>query len=168
MSVHESDAPRRHRRIVSFLPAATEMVFALGLDDDLMGVTHECDYPPAATRKPIVVRGVLPLEGMNQCDIDAAVAARMQTGQSLYRVDEALMREIAPDLILTQDLCQVCAPSGNEVAEVLKSLPVQPEILWLTPTTIDGIFNNLRELGAATRTSDRAEELIARSRERLD
>jgi iron complex transport system substrate-binding protein len=101
-------------RIVSFLPSATEMVCALGLGDRLLGVTHECDYPPEIAGKTIVVRNILPIETMSQPEIDAAVTQRLRDGLSLYRVDETLMREIAPDLIVTQDLCQVCAPSGTK------------------------------------------------------
>ena len=138
------------RRIISFLPSATEMVYALGLGDSLMGVTHECDYPAQARSKPVVVSNVLPVERMSQQEIDIAVSERMRAGLSLYRVDEALVREIAPDLILTQDLCQVCAPSGNEVTQLLNALSTRPQILWLTPKSIDQIFGNLRELGAAT------------------
>src|SRR5215472_6665794 len=138
------------KRIVSFLPSATEMIYALGLEKSLFGVTHECDWPPAAQRKPVVVTGVLPTGEMNQHEIDAAVSARLRGGESLYRVDEALMRKIEPDLIVTQDLCQVCAPSGNEVTRLLASLTTKPEVLYLTPRTIDEIFDNVRALGAAT------------------
>ena len=92
------------------------MVYALRLEDQLFGVTHECDYPWAARDKPVVVRSVLPIEEMSQHEIDAAVTARLREGLNLYQVDETRMREIRPDLILTQELCQVCAPSGNEVA----------------------------------------------------
>ena len=156
------------RRIVSFLPSATEMVFALGLGDELLGVTHECDYPPGAKRKPVVARGVLPIETMSQREIDTAVTERLRDGLGLYRVDEAMMRDIAPDLILTQELCQVCAPSGNEVSEVLKTLPTRPEILWLTPKSLEQIFDNLREVGAATGRVQKAEQVIADGRARLN
>lgn len=110
-------------RIVSFLPSATEMAFALGLDDQIVGITHECDYPPEVAGKPVVVRNVLPIETMSQREIDAAVSQRMRDGLSLYEVDEKLLQELAPDIILTQDLCQVCAPSGNEVTQALELLP---------------------------------------------
>jgi iron complex transport system substrate-binding protein len=155
------------RRIVSFLPSATEMVCALGLGDRLLGVTHECDYPPEVASKPIVVRNVLPIESMSQPEIDVAVTQRLRDGLSLYRVDEALMRQIGPDLIVTQDLCQVCAPSGNEVSQLLKVLPSHPQVLWLTPKCLEQIFDNLRELGEATGRLATAETLIADGRARL-
>ena len=155
------------RRIVSFLPSATEMVCALGLGDRLLGVTHECDYPPEVASKPIVVRNVLPIESMSQPEIDVAVTQRLRDGLSLYRVDEGLMRQIGPDLIVTQDLCQVCAPSGNEVSQLLKVLPSHPQVLWLTPKCLEQIFDNLRELGGATGRLATAETLIADGRARL-
>ena len=147
-------------RIVSFLPSATEMACALGLADSIVGITHECDYPPEIKSKPVVVRNVLPLETMSQGEIDRAVAERIREGQSLYQIDEQLLRELAPDLILTQNLCQVCAPSGNEVSQVIKALPKAPQILWLTPQSLREIFDNVRELGAATGRTAEAEALV--------
>jgi iron complex transport system substrate-binding protein len=155
------------RRIVSFLPSATEMVCALGLSDSLVGITHECDYPASIKSKPVVVRNVLPIETMSQGEIDRAVADRLRQGLSLYQIDEKLLAELAPDLILTQNLCQVCAPSGNEVSQVLKVLPREPEILWMTPQSISEIFQNLRDLGIATGQSPRAEVLIKDCETRL-
>ena len=155
-------------RIVSFLPSATEMVCALGLEDDLVGITHECDYPESVKTKPVVVRNVLPIETMSQSEIDRAVAQRLREGQSLYQIDEKLLASLAPDLILTQNLCQVCAPSGNEVAQVLKLLPCAPQIVWMTPQSLDEIFQNLRDLAAAVGEADAAEKLILDCRTRLD
>ncbi len=155
-------------RIVSFLPSATEMACALGLGDQLVGITHECDYPPEVEGKPVVVRNVLPIEKMSQPEIDAAVTQRMRDGLSLYQVDEKLLQELAPDIILTQDLCQVCAPSGNEVTQALELLAKKPQILWLTPKSLEEIFDNLRELGQATSRMKEAEELIAAGRARLE
>lgn len=143
------------------------MVCALGLGDSLVGITHECDYPPAVKGKPVVVRAVLPIEEMSQDEIDAAVAERMRAGLSLYQVDEELLHKLDPDLLLTQDLCQVCAPSGNEVAQVLQNMARKPRILWLTPRSLAEIFENLRELGEATDRLVAAETLIASSRQRL-
>src|SRR5215467_9245919 len=155
------------QRIVSFLPSATEIAYALGLGDSIVGITHECDYPPEVKSKPVVVRNVLPIESMTQSEIDRAVAERIRSGESLYEIDEQLLRELAPDLILTQDLCQVCAPSGNEVSQVLKALPTPPQILWLTPQSLNEIFDNVRELGAATDRIEAAETLISDGRARL-
>src|SRR5215204_7070827 len=155
-------------RIVSFLPSATEMACALGLADSIVGITHECDYPPEIKSKPVVVRNVLPLEKMSQSEIDRAVAERIRDGQSLYQIDEQLLRELAPDLILTQNLCQVCAPSGNEVSQVIKALPRAPQILWLTPQSINEIFDNVRELGAATDRVAEADALINNCELRLE
>jgi iron complex transport system substrate-binding protein len=144
------------------------MACALGLADQLVGVTHECDYPPEVVGKTVVVRNALPIETMTQPEIDLAVSQRMRDGLSLYQVDERLLRELAPDLILTQNLCQVCAPSGNEVTQVLQVLPRQPEILWLTPRSLDEIFANMLELGTATGRVEAAMHLIASGRERLE
>jgi iron complex transport system substrate-binding protein len=155
-------------RIVSFLPSATEMVCALGLSEELVGITHECDYPPEVQGKPIVVTSVLPLETMTQREIDEAVTARLRNGQSLYQVDERLLNDLQPDIIITQDLCQVCAPSGNELSQALKVLSRKPEILWMTPKSISGIEDNIRALGKATGLDRRAGELIAGGRARLE
>ena len=156
------------QRIVSFLPSATEIACALGLSEELVGITHECDYPPEVIGKPVVVRNALPVEQMNQGEIDAAVAERMRSGESLYVVDEELLRTLNPDLIMTQDLCQVCAPSGNEVSQALKTLAGKPDILWLTPVTIDQIFGNIRQLGEATGRAREAEALISAGQARLN
>ena len=154
-------------RLISFLPAATEMAFALGLGDRLIGVSHECDFPPAAKTKPVVVKAALPLEHMTLREIDATVAQRIGSGQSLYEVDERLLAELAPTHILTQELCHVCAPSGNEITRALAALPVKPKILWFTPHGIEEIFRNLCELGAATGRLAKAEKIIAGARARL-
>ena len=140
------------RRIVSFLPAATEMVYGLGLGDQLVGVSHECDFPVEAKLKPVVVRPSIALEKMSLREIDAAVAERIRSGGSLYEVDEDLIRELKPDLILTQNLCQVCATSGNDLASVLELLQPAPEILWMSPHSLAGIFGAAAAAACATQT----------------
>ncbi len=155
------------RKIVSLLPAATEMVYALSLGDQLVGVSHECDFPAEAKAKPVVVRPALAIETMTPREIDVAVAERIGSGGSLYQVDETLLCELKPDLILTQNLCQVCATSGNDLASVLKLLDPTPEILWMSPHSLDEIFENMRELGRATGRSSEAETFILSCQERL-
>jgi iron complex transport system substrate-binding protein len=155
------------RRIVSFLPAATEMVYALGLEEQLAGVSHECDYPPDARTKPVVVRPALELAALGPRDIDDAVVTQLQSGASMYAVDESLLRALEPDLILAQDLCQVCAPSGNEITRLLSSLSTRPEVLYFTPKTFADVWRDLRMLGDATGTKARAEAVIADGDRRL-
>ncbi|HTT79256.1 MAG TPA: cobalamin-binding protein [Stellaceae bacterium] len=156
------------RRIVSFLPSATEMAFALGLGDQVYGVSHECDYPPEARNKPAVVRSALPVEQMSQSEIDVAVTQRLRSGLSLYEIDSAVVQAAVPDLVITQNLCEACAPAGNEVADLLRLLPVAPDVLWMTPKSLEQIFDNIRDLGQATRREYEAELLISRGRERLE
>ena len=156
------------RRIVSLLPSATEMVCALGLEDRLVGVTHECDYPPSVKHKPVVVKSAVPVEIMTQAEIEAAVNERISAGLSVYEIDEVLLQKLAPDLILAQDLCQVCAPSGNEISHALKILPWHPELLRLTPRSLGGIFDNIRDIGQATGCLEAAETWIKASSAKLE
>ena len=110
-------------RLISFLPAATEMACALGLEPQLVGVSHECDFPIPVRTKPIVVRCSLPVETMTLAEIDVVVSERIRNGQSIYEVDQSVVEQLAPTHILTQTLCEVCAPSTGEVARALKALP---------------------------------------------
>jgi iron complex transport system substrate-binding protein len=155
------------RRIVSFLPAGTEIAYALGAGEAVVGRSHECDFPPEVRSLPVVSRPALDLEGLSQQEVDSAVAARLHSGESLYEVDEILLRDLAPDVVLTQDLCQVCAPSGNELTRALNELPSKPEVLWLTPQTIADVEANILAVGTATDRSEAASALIERSRRRM-
>src|SRR5262245_42754082 len=123
-------------RIVSFLPAGSEIVAALGAGDQLVGRSHECDYPASVREIPVVSRPALELNGLTQDEIDSAVSTRLRSGESLYLVDEELLGALEPDVILTQDLCQVCAPSGNELSRAITTLPTKPDVLYLTPRTL--------------------------------
>jgi iron complex transport system substrate-binding protein len=158
----------KNLRIISFLPAATEMAYALGLGEQVVGVSHECDYPADARTKPVVVRCALPVETMALKEIDEAVAECIGSGKNLYEADPAVIERLAPTHILTQALCQVCAPSGNEITQALKAMPSRPQILWFTPHCLEDIFGNLRELAAATGRQAQAEEFIASARFRLE
>jgi len=154
-------------RIVSFLPAATEMVYLLGLEEQLVGRSHECDYPSRVRDKPVLVDAALNLADLTSAEIDAAVAARLASGQSLYRVDADAIRAAAPDLLVTQNLCQVCGPAGNEVSSVLAALPVPPRILWQSPRRFAEVLEAVAALAAATDTADAAAAWISRALERV-
>lgn len=154
-------------RIVSFLPAATEMVCLLGLEDHLVGITHECDYPPEVRTKPVLVDCALKLAGLTPQEIDAAVAARLKSGKSLYEVSEPGLKAAAPTVLITQNLCQVCGPSGNEVSHALRSLSPEPDILWQTPKTFEEMLACVEELGLWTKTQDRARAWTDSARKRV-
>jgi iron complex transport system substrate-binding protein len=154
-------------RIVSFLPAGTEIVYAVGAGELLVGRSHECDYPPEVKLLPVVSRPTVSLYGLSQAEIDRAVADRLRNGDSLYQVDEVLLRDLAPDIVLTQDLCQVCAPSGTELTRALKELPSKPNVLWLTPKNMAEIEENILEVGVATSRTEVAESLVAHNRTRM-
>ena len=130
-------------RICSLLPSSTEIIFALGLEENLVGVTHECDYPPQARDKPVVVKSILEGKGkLSSARIDELVNRNRSEGKSVYLIDSERLSEIKPDLIITQGLCNVCAVSENEVTEVCEVLENSPEILSLNPTTIGEILDS--------------------------
>jgi iron complex transport system substrate-binding protein len=161
-------AGRRPRSIVSFLPAATEMVYALGLEASLAGVSHECDFPAAARSKPVVVHCSVDLDGLSAEEIDRRVTEELHARGTIYEVDERLLEKLAPELILTQNLCQVCAPSGNEASRALAALSPPPEILWMSPHSLEEIRQNLLDLGRRCGKAGAAERLAARGRTRLE
>ena len=144
------------------------MLYALGAGSDLLGRSHECDYPPQVQKLPVVSRPALHLEQLSQDEIDRAVADRLKSGESLYEVDEILLRELNPDVIITQDLCQVCAPSGNELTRAVRDLPGKPDLVWLSPQTLADIEDNIRSVGEATGRSGNAESIIRSNRTRIE
>ena len=154
-------------RIVSLVPHATELLFALGLGDDVVGVTHECDYPEAARDILPVTRDVLPA-GLSAAEIDAAVRERTEVGASIYELDEELVRELEPDLIVTQALCHVCAVSHDEVQALAVTLPDTPRVISLDPKTYGETLGDVRTIAQATDTKDAALDLIARTARRAD
>jgi iron complex transport system substrate-binding protein len=153
-------------RIVSLLPSATEILFALGLEDHVVGVTFECDFPPAARTKRIVSTSALPA-GLSPGEIDVIVKERMAAGEDLYRLDRGAFSELDPTLVVTQDLCAVCAVDVSEVDDALAYLGCRAEVVTLDPMTLDEVLASVRTIGSATGTTDRAEEIVAACQERL-
>jgi iron complex transport system substrate-binding protein len=154
-------------RIVSLVPSATEMLFALGLGADLIAVTHECDYPEAARELPKVTRDVLPA-GLSSAQIDAAVKERTLAGQSIYELDTDLLRDLRPDLIITQALCSVCAVSYGDVRAIAEELDSRPKVISLDPHTVGEVLGDARTLAQATDRKDAAVELVRDASARID
>jgi iron complex transport system substrate-binding protein len=154
-------------RIVSLVPHATELLFALGLGGDVVGVTHECDYPPAALERRQVTRDVLPA-GLSAAEIDAAVRDRTLNGDAIYALDREALAGLEPDLIVTQALCPVCAVSYEEVAELAGELPSRPSVIALDPKTLGETLGDVRTLAEATGRRERGIELIRQAAARID
>jgi iron complex transport system substrate-binding protein len=154
-------------RIVSLVPSATEMLFALGLGGDLIAVTHECDYPPAAAELPKVTRDVLPA-GLSAGEIDAAVKQRTLAGESIYELDTELLDELRPDLIVTQALCTVCAVSYDDVRAIAEEIDGRPQVISLDPRTVGEVLGDARTLAQATDRRDAAVDLVRDASARID
>jgi iron complex transport system substrate-binding protein len=154
-------------RIVSLVPHATELLFALGLGDQVVGVTHECDHPSEARSLPHVTRDVLP-HGLSAAEIDREVKERTQRGEAIYALDEEQVRELEPDLIVTQQLCPVCAVSYDEVAELAQELPTCPQVVALDPKTFGETMGDARTIAQVTGARDAAGDLVMRTRSRVD
>lgn len=150
-------------RICSLIPSATEMVFALGMGDSLVGVSHECDYPAAAAKLPKVTSSRIP-SGLSGAEIDKAVTAALDTSGSLYDLDVELLDRLQPDLIVTQSLCDVCAVSVDLVDDAVKRLKSQPAVLSLDPHSLEQIFRGIRSLAHALHCEAAADSVI----EKLD
>jgi len=156
-------------KIVSLLPSATEIAFALGLGDQLEGVTYECDYPAEARAKPVVSTTALPQDRpLSAGEIDDLVTAFMDRGEPIYALDKDLIQKIQPDLILCQDLCRVCAVPSGQVEDALEELGCKAEVLSLDPFTIDQILENIAQVGRATATEAQARQLVASLAARID
>jgi iron complex transport system substrate-binding protein len=154
-------------RIVSLLPSATEIVYALGLGDELVGRTHECDYPAEAASVPVVTSDAEATATQSSREINARVAASIHGGSSIYRLDTDALADAKADLILTQELCAVCAVSYREVAEAVRRLDTESAVVSLEPTSIEGIFNTISTVGAMAEAEDEAVALVGLLRERL-
>jgi iron complex transport system substrate-binding protein len=154
-------------RIVSLVPSATETLFALGLGADVVAVTHECDYPAQARELPKVTRDALP-SGLTAGQIDAAVRARTDQGSSIYELDIGLLRDLRPDVIVTQALCAVCAVSFEDVRAIAAEIETRPRVISLDPRTLGEVLGDVRTLAQATERKDAGVALVNDAAARID
>ncbi len=152
-------------RIVSLLPSATEMVCALGLEDCLVGVTHECDYPPSVQRLPKVTHTLIPADATSS-EIDRLVSERFKSVRALYSLDAEMLKDLRPNVIVTQSLCEVCAVAPNEVRAALGQLPGSPRVVTLEPQSLEGLFEAIHQLASVVEVS--ADETIGGLRSRVE
>jgi len=148
-------------RIASLVPSATETLFALGLGDEVIAVTHECDHPDEVTDLPVLTRSMIP-EGLSTSEIDTAVLERTQAGEAIYALDEELLAELEPDLIVTQALCAVFAVSYDDVVKVAARLPSHPRVISLDPRTLGEVLGDVRTIAEATDRRDAGVDLELR------
>jgi iron complex transport system substrate-binding protein len=153
-------------RIVSLLPSATEILFALGLDHEVVGVSHECDFPPRVRTKPVVIHSRMPHDA-SPAEIDALVREYVHRGESLYAVDAEVLEALAPDLIITQDLCHVCAASPDDLATALARFDRRPEVLSLNPRDLGDVWRDILWVGEESCRGSQAEALLKQIGARL-
>jgi iron complex transport system substrate-binding protein len=154
-------------RIATLLPSATEIVCALGLAGDIVGVTHECDFPPDVRGRPLIVRGKIDAARLSSIEINAQVEASLARGEGLYDIDLQALHALRPDLLITQDLCEVCALPGTDVEAVIDTLPSPPKVLRLHPHTLSDILEDIGAVGAATGRQAEASRVVAHLRKRI-
>jgi iron complex transport system substrate-binding protein len=152
---------------VSLVPHATELLFALGLEREIVAVTHECDYPPAALARQRITRDVLP-DGLTAAEIDAAVRERTLRGEAIYELDRDALAALEPDLIVTQALCPVCAVSYDEVAELARELRSRPEVIALDPKTVAETLADVGTVAQATGRREEGADLVRRTAARIE
>jgi iron complex transport system substrate-binding protein len=155
-------------KIASLLPSATEIVCALGLEKNLVGITHECDFPRSVTGKPHLTASRISHETMSSAEIDHAVRSQLDGHGSIYDLDVKRLEELKPDLIITQELCEVCAVSYKQVEKAARTYVADAQVVSLEPNTISDIFDNIKTVGALTGTADRAEQVVAELENRLN
>ena len=154
-------------RIASLLPSATEIVFAVGAGDEVVGVSHECDYPDAARGLPVLTGSAVETRGLPQAEIDAAISSLLASGGSTYAIDVDRLRELQPDLVITQALCDVCAVSEGQVHRVVHEEQLGARVLTLTPLDLEGVARSIEEVGEATGRVSEGARLAAALRERM-
>lgn len=154
-------------RIVSLLPSATEIICLLGLEQSLVGVTHECDYPSSVKSLPKVTRALIPA-GSSSREIDALVRERLATDRALYTLDMSVLEELEPDLLVTQALCDVCAVAEAEVNAAACSLPGHPKVINLEPMSLEDIYNTIHQVGRVTCTEEGAKIEVEKLKQRVE
>ena len=155
-------------RICSLVPAATEVLFGLGLGDSVVGVTHECDWPPEAAARRVVTASLIDTDELSSAEIDKAVAEAAGDGRALYAVDAERWAELEADTVVAQELCSVCAVSTDEAREVVSLQQVSADVVGFSPATLEGILDGILALGARFGAEGAAEELVAGLRARLE
>ena len=171
MMMNNEDMPvnnEKSLRIVSLLPSATEIVCALGLEDSLVGITHECDYPPTVAGKPRLTASRISHETMSSAEIDHAVRSQLDGHGSIYDLDEENLRALKPDLIITQELCEVCAVSYKQVRQAARMFETETAVVSLEPNTIADIFENILTVGQLTDREARARLVVEQLSARLE
>jgi iron complex transport system substrate-binding protein len=153
-------------RIVSLLPSATEILFSLGLDTEVVGVSYDCDFPPQVSARRVVVDSRIP-PGLPSLEIDRRVREYVERGESLYIVNAEALRELAPDLVVTQDLCLVCAASPDDLAAVLANFEKRPRVLSLNPRNLGDVWDDISKVASETARDDSAKKLLAEIDRRL-
>ena len=155
-------------RICSLLPSATEIAFALGLGDEVVGVTHECDYPPEAKSRRVVVRSIIDPDQHSSREIDRLVRKHLRAKQSIYTIDLPSFQEADPDFILTQELCDVCALDYDEVVRAAESLARAPKIISLAPANLSDVLGDIESVGEAAGRNREAEALVRELKRRIE
>jgi len=156
------------KRIASFLPSATEILYELGAGDQLVGVTHECDYPEEAKSKPRVIKSSFDHTKMNSKEIDNQISNMMQSGSDIYLLDEQVLKKASPDLIIGQGLCDVCSPATKEISKAVSILNKKPEVVILDPHNVDDILSDILQIAKHVGKTEQAQNLINSIQKRIE
>ena len=155
-------------RIVSFLPSATELLYELGFQDRLYGVTHECNFPEDASTKPRVIQSVFEPESMSSKEIDQKILELMSSGKDIYKLQVKNLKKANPDLIISQEICEVCSAYTNQVNSAIQILDKKPEVFAMTPHDIDGILSNIKEISRKIHALEKGKKLIKSLEKRIE
>jgi len=156
------------KRIASFLPSATEILYELGAGDQIVSVTHECDYPEQAKNKPRVIRSSFDHTKMNSKEIDNQISNMIQSGSDIYLLDEQVLKKSNPDLIIGQGLCDVCSPATKEISKAVSILNKKPEVVILDPHNVDDIISNILQIAKHVGKTEQAQNLISSIQKRIE